>query len=114
MYMLARRYLKASYLVAGSMLVALLLVSGSQFGRADDVVTRPVVSAPETANYVSERRPVRRPGEELVAQRAVQPPGGYTLSAASPFTNPWQLRATLPGAVIKDISFPTAQVGYAA
>jgi photosystem II stability/assembly factor-like uncharacterized protein len=28
--------------------------------------------------------------------------------------NPWKLQATLPGAVIHDISFPTSSVGYAA
>lgn len=34
--------------------------------------------------------------------------------AVSTTANPWKLQATLPGAVVHDISFPTSSVGYAA
>lgn len=40
--------------------------------------------------------------------------GQPRIASVSPKANPWKLQATLPGAVIHDISFPTALVGYAA
>ncbi|MFL5732997.1 MAG: hypothetical protein ACJ78Q_07320 [Chloroflexia bacterium] len=67
---------------------------------------------------MSERRPVQGQGqakqEEFAAWRAAPARLRGEVTASSPYTNPWQLQATLSGAVIKDISFPTAQVGYAA
>ncbi len=65
--------------------------------------------------YVSDRVPVQGPGVERAAERPqsldneVAPP-----QASTPLTNSWQLIATLPGAVVKDVSFPTPLIGYAA
>jgi hypothetical protein len=79
----------------------------------------PQTASPPTL-YVAERRPVlqqgQAKGQELSAWRAVpaRAAGGREPVASSPYTNAWQLQATLTGAVIKDISFPTSQVGYVA
>jgi photosystem II stability/assembly factor-like uncharacterized protein len=67
-----------------------------------------------TVHHVAGRTPVRGPSREISADRPadlnVRPAIGY----ANPKANPWKLQATLGGAVIRDISFPTALVGYAA
>jgi hypothetical protein len=71
--------------------------------------------------YVSERVPVQGPRggggrrTEQAAERPQSLAGGVAAPQVSaPFTNSWQLIATLPGAVVKDVSFPTPLVGYAA
>lgn len=65
-------------------------------------------------HHVAGRTPLLGNGRDSGADRqqpahAVLPPG-----RVSPTANPWKLQATLPGAVIHDISFPTAKIGYAA
>jgi photosystem II stability/assembly factor-like uncharacterized protein len=65
--------------------------------------------------YVSHRVPVQAAGVELAAMRPRTSPG--TAHAPAPLgatANPWHLQATLPGAVIHDLAFPSATVGYAA
>ncbi|MGB8012949.1 MAG: hypothetical protein WCF68_15150 [Terriglobales bacterium] len=86
--------------------VQLLLVASLSFSQ--DVAS--------LARHVSQRLPVASPRTELSAQRLeAQPP-----AIAQPDTtngtdtsHTWQLLATLPAAIIHDISFPTALVGYA-
>jgi len=69
------------------------------------------------AHHVSQAAPVDSGHYELSAERAqpemraVDQPNDNGLAAPS---NAWQLLATLPGAIIHDISFPTAKIGYAA
>jgi len=64
--------------------------------------------------YVSHRVPVQGAAAELAAMRP-QAAGGTALAAPLGATaNPWHLQATLPGAVIHDLAFPSAAVGYAA
>jgi photosystem II stability/assembly factor-like uncharacterized protein len=106
------------------MLAALAIAGGVTMlaGTITGVVAiepRPAAAASGLARYVAERNPVQGHGQaqqELSAWRPVtgQASGGRVPAASTPYTNPWQLQATLPGAVIKDISFPTPQVGYVA
>jgi photosystem II stability/assembly factor-like uncharacterized protein len=67
-----------------------------------------------TVRHVAGRIPVLGPGRELSAERPVDAVGHPTIRLVSPKANPWKLQATLSGAVIHDISFPTTSVGYAA
>ena len=64
--------------------------------------------------HVSGRVPAQGHGIELSAMRPSGPVAPSAPSKPSAKVNPWKLDATLPGAVIHDISFPTATVGYAA
>lgn len=70
----------------------------------------------KTVHYVSGQIPVQHPSRELAADL----PAGLNVShpvLAAPTSAPvnnWQLQASLPGAVIHDISFPTLSVGYVA
>ncbi len=68
----------------------------------------------ETVRHVTGRIPILGPGRELSAERPAVASGHPTIRAVSPKANPWKLQATLPGAVIHDISFPTTSVRYAA
>ena len=65
-------------------------------------------------HHVSARTPVQGVGTELSADRPLVPPTALAEPASRPAGNTWTLLATLPGAVIHDISFPTAMIGYAA
>lgn len=58
--------------------------------------------------------PVMSPARELSAERPVVPPAAQALPKIQAPANTWTLLATLPGAVIHDISFPTTKIGYAA
>jgi photosystem II stability/assembly factor-like uncharacterized protein len=53
-------------------------------------------------------------GREMSADRPTNTNSQPRISRVSPKANPWKLQATLPGAVIHDISFPNAKIGYAA
>ena len=67
---------------------------------------------------VSARQPVQHPSLEQGADRPRVAPQATRLrkqtAAQAVATNPWLLLASLPGAVVHDISFPTATVGFAA
>ncbi len=70
-----------------------------------------------TIHHVSGAVPVNSLRNELSADRLASPERTVTGPNASRVgipANTWQLLATLPGAIIHDISFPTAKVGYAA
>ena len=67
-----------------------------------------------SVRHVASKVPVQGLSREMSAERATPPGSRQTSSVVSPKANPWKLQATLPGAVIHDISFPTAKIGYAA
>ncbi len=67
-----------------------------------------------TVRHVASRIPIVGAGHELSAERPADATGHPAIRSLSPKANPWKLQAALPGAVIHDISFPTALVGYAA
>jgi len=71
-------------------------------------------SQTENVRHVAGRIPVVGFGRELSANRPAEANGQPGVAALNPKANPWKLQATLPGAVIHDISFPTAKIGYAA
>jgi photosystem II stability/assembly factor-like uncharacterized protein len=69
--------------------------------------------AADARRHVAARIPVRGVSRELAAERtenrvATHPP------RTRGTMNPWRLQQTLPGAIVHDIAFPTALVGYAA
>jgi photosystem II stability/assembly factor-like uncharacterized protein len=68
-------------------------------------------SAP-LAQHVSANVPVQGAGSALSAERVGAPPVATPL--APPTGHNWQLQATLPGAVIHDLSFASPSIGYAA
>ena len=82
----------------------------------------PFVSAAQETqvHHVSRYWPVQGPRHEMAVDRprVSSEPGASSktspASSASSSTNPWQLQASIPGAVIHDLSFPTATVGFAA
>ena len=94
--------MKARLGIAGTALFALLAVPG--FAQGDGSPTR----------HVAARVPVLGSGRELSAVRSVGEASSAPLQGPAKAANSWTLQATLPGAVIHDISFPSATVGYAA
>jgi len=71
-------------------------------------------SAADTVRHVAGRSPVQGHSREMFADRAVSAVSSRKADTVAPNANMWKLQATLPGAVIHDISFPTPLVGYAA
>jgi|SRR5579863_1187940 hypothetical protein len=71
-------------------------------------------SSAEDVRHVSGRVPVLGSSQEMSALRPanLSSPRGHEPVGSK--ANPWQLLATLPGAVIHDVSFATPQIGYAA
>jgi len=67
-----------------------------------------------TVRYVSHRTPVQGALREFAADRPRVASTAHASQAVGTGANPWRLQATLPGAVIHDLAFPTASVGYAA
>jgi photosystem II stability/assembly factor-like uncharacterized protein len=66
-------------------------------------------------HHVSTNLPVQTQGRELGADRPVVSRVAEAAPAPqNPATNQWNLLATVPGAVIHDIAFPSNTVGYAA
>jgi photosystem II stability/assembly factor-like uncharacterized protein len=63
--------------------------------------------------YVSARSPMLGPSRELGVLGPLRPETPGAPAALSPQANPWRLLATIPGAVVRDISFATPSVGYA-
>ncbi|MBZ5719715.1 MAG: hypothetical protein LAO03_04985 [Acidobacteriia bacterium] len=72
------------------------------------------LAAPQNVHHVAGRTPVRGPSLELSAERPPVEGVQNTPLRVGQAPNPWKLQATLPGAIIHDISFPTRTVGYAA
>jgi hypothetical protein len=74
------------------------------------------LSAPaaDDVRHVSSRVPVLGSSREMAAMRPANSPPAQSREVVAPTANPWQLLATLPGAVIHDVSFATPQIGYAA
>lgn len=70
--------------------------------------------AAPVAHHVAIQAPVLGASRQMGADRSSPLAGSHTTGIINAAPNPWKLQATLPGAVIHDISFPTAQVGYAA
>lgn len=68
----------------------------------------------QSTHHLAARVPVQGNGRDLAADRIAPVPSASAKAQISPATNPWKLQATLPGAVIHDISFPTPKIGYAA
>jgi BNR/Asp-box repeat len=64
--------------------------------------------------HVSDRTPVLGSPHEMTAMRPATPSSPRGRDTVDSKANPWQLLATIPGAVIHDISFATPQIGYAA
>jgi photosystem II stability/assembly factor-like uncharacterized protein len=62
----------------------------------------------------SKKVPIQGPSRTLGAVRPLQPNQAHPARLPGAPANPWVLEATLPGAVIHDISFATSQVGFAA
>jgi photosystem II stability/assembly factor-like uncharacterized protein len=73
----------------------------------------PLATAQEV-HHVAGRTPVLGTSRELSAERQASAGTQSTPLRVGLAPNPWKLLATLPGAVIHDISFPTRSVGYAA
>ncbi|HKS74572.1 MAG TPA: hypothetical protein VJQ82_15315 [Terriglobales bacterium] len=67
----------------------------------------------QSTHHVSARLPVQGNSREFAADRPVSPSSPPTADHATA-ANPWKLLATIPGAVIHDISFATPKIGYAA
>lgn len=74
----------------------------------------PTTTTAEEVPHVAYRSPVLCPARVMAAERPVDTRKQPVSQSVSPNANPWKLLATLPGAVIHDISFPTVKVGYAA
>ena len=70
-------------------------------------------AAQDAVLHISARVPVQGATTELSADRPYLAPGRQTQLRTRPDGNTWTLQATLPGAVIHDISFSSALVGYA-
>ena len=75
-------------------------------------VSLTVATAADTARHVSETTPVQGSGRELAAERPRQVSTKPSTVIHRP-ANPWKKLATLPGAVIHDLSFVSPTVGYA-
>jgi photosystem II stability/assembly factor-like uncharacterized protein len=66
-----------------------------------------------TVRYVSARTPIVGPGRELGAFGLAPAHAASRPAEVSPQANPWRQLATIPGAVVRDISFATPKIGYA-
>jgi photosystem II stability/assembly factor-like uncharacterized protein len=66
-----------------------------------------------TTHYVSGKQPVRGNSREMSADRAAPTGARIAPTLVDRPPNPWTLLATLPGAIIHDIAFPTPKIGYA-
>jgi photosystem II stability/assembly factor-like uncharacterized protein len=71
-------------------------------------------SRSSVVRVVSSRLPVLGPQRELGAVRPARLVAGHPRATrVRRDAHPWQLVATIGGAVLRDVSFPTASVGYA-
>jgi len=70
--------------------------------------------AQSTGHHVSAMRPVQGIQREFGADRVTRAGAPHSSALVASAGHPWQKLATVPGAVIHDIAFPTATTGYAA
>lgn len=73
----------------------------------------PAFSFAETAQHVAGKQPVQGKSREMTAERAAPVDERVGVGVVNRPANPWKLLATLPGAIIHDIAFPTPKIGYA-
>lgn len=66
-----------------------------------------------TTHHVSGRQPVQGNSREMSAERAGSMSTPRVSGVVNRSQNSWKLLATLPGAIIHDIAFPTPKIGYA-
>ncbi len=78
------------------------------------VLSLAAVAQDSLVEHLSGNVPVQLRHVALTAERPVVPPVKAAQPLAVPAAHNWQLLATLPGAVIHDISFASPLVGYAA
>ena len=74
----------------------------------------PLALAADNVHQVSSRIPIQGNSREFAADRPMVTSSTPIIESGDAKTNPWHLEATLPGAVIHDISFASTKVGYAA
>lgn len=72
------------------------------------------VAFSQTTHHVSAKAPVLGNSHELAAERPAQNNAPRAQNSVGLNANPWQLQATISGAVIHDISFASSQIGYVA
>ena len=101
--MVARRTLWSVVVSTALLLLVAAPSTGASAARSDGSV-----------RFVSGRVPVIGPSRELGGTRPAALVGHPAPARVGPDANPWHLEATIPGAVIHDISFPTVKIGYAA
>jgi len=102
-----------SPMLRSTAIAAWMICTTSTAALAVTAAPHTTIAHAKTIRHVSARNPVQGRSIEFAAQRAVVPSHaqGFTVSAKA---NKWKLLATIPGAVIHDISFPTAKIGFAA
>jgi hypothetical protein len=67
-----------------------------------------------TVRHLAGRIPVQGIHREISADRPADVHGQPLADSIHPAAHHWKLQASLPGAVIHDLSFPTPKIGYAA
>jgi photosystem II stability/assembly factor-like uncharacterized protein len=72
-----------------------------------------MVERPGLVRYVSARSPLLGPGRELAAFGPALAHAGRPVSMARPQASAWRNLATIPGAVLRDVSFASPRIGYA-
>jgi hypothetical protein len=92
------------WLICVALLAAVAALAGPAAAR--ERADRPV-------RYVSSRTPFLGPSREQAAFAPAQPHTAFTSTTVGPDANPWRLLATIPGAVLRDVSFATPTIGYA-
>jgi len=67
----------------------------------------------DSARHISGKLPVEGNSREMSAERSQPALSQHTNELVNRPPNPWKLLATLPGAIIHDMAFPTPNIGYA-
>src|SRR5579875_3698250 len=109
--------MRPAAIAAGVVLAVGLVALPSTPSGATVPVSSSTSRVPSHTFVAASRMPVAGARHQLSIGRDFvgTPPAGHPRSTAvSPDANDWQLLATIPGAVIHDVAFPTSQVGYAA
>jgi hypothetical protein len=95
---------RLSHLLITVIATAACLTSSATSARADGATVR----------HVAGRIPVQGLGREMSADRPTKSNSQRRIGHVNSKANLWKLQAALPGAVIHDISFLNAKIGYAA